>query len=340
MSNNKELIRTKSMQVSSLKPLESQSSLIADYPSQKVKVLNTISIDTSEKNTRKNNYSKSINIYPNPEQKKKNQLKPIKLNFDLVKKPMPSNKEISPRVEYYFPIIEKEKNHNKIFSQLNNNQYITKSKNDKFPKLNCLKHNLLNNNFDENYKSELNNKNNLPNFRYPLKMVEISDYINDINLKNNFLDSKINNSRELKPIKNHVLRKKDIIQQEIDRRKKLYKQQLLLRGKYQYCKKYQKCKSNVILEDNEKKLNFDNNKDIIEKNINVKQISNFGVMKERNINLEYNNEFKIFDELKKQSNYITESNNKDTAYEKLKYDLMGEAFVVLPEDIQLKAVDS
>ena len=342
MSDNKELIctNTKGIQVSSQDPLESKNSLISDSPLFKIKIINAISIDASRRKKYKNKFTRSINIYPNPDQKIKNQIKPIKLNFDIIKTTPSSNKNILPKAEYYFPIIEKEHCKNKIFPQLgNNNRYLNNSKNGIFPKLNFLKHNLLSNKFDEKYKSTIKNRNKLPNFQYPINMVGISDYVNDTNFNNELIETQIKSSRDLKPINSYSFRKKDIIQEEIDRKKKIYKQQYLLRGKYQYCKRYDRCKSNAFVEEKEKESIFDNDKDTIEKNMNVKQISNLATTKERNLNLEADNEHKIADEEIKHKDYnIKPVNYKE--YEKLKYNLMGDANVVLPEDIQLKAVDS
>ena len=291
MSDNKDSAYAKNVLVSSEKPVKSKQYLIDENQLPKIKITDSLKISSSRKKTNKNKYLNSINLYPNFEPFINDQIKPIKINFNIIQTEVYSYKDTSPRVGYYLPVIEKKKYQNRLFRRFNKYHHSNKIKISKLPKLN---------NF-ENHKSSPKNRKNSLITKNSSSMLRIFDDYNDTNLYN-IVETRIKSSVHSKPYNNDYFRSKDIYQDEIDRKNKMNKEQFLLRGKYQYCKGHEKCKSNAISKERERELMYDDCKKQLENCLNVINLSN-DFNKKKKLKLKIKNGCKIGDGQKSQKVY-------------------------------------
>lgn len=240
------------------------------------KLMNTNTRNIIEKRNQRNYYGNSpiptiydkdyyklnneFSLFPSPEKKIKKQLKPIVFKSGVLK---PNPEEFLPKPQYYVPIMQKNKSNGLINTPMDPLYYVNNSRYGKYsPKsLRLIKNHIsLEKKTIETKKNE-NSKKELKDFREKIPMFR---YFFNNTGKPVFKEIYFNTNNNIKCntsefIKYHSRKRRihnlDFFQDQINRKRREYKDQLIQRSKYQHNRYYniEKYLSNINQENNELK---------------------------------------------------------------------------------------
>lgn len=267
------------------------------------KLMNINKKDIILKNSQKNYYGNSpiptiydkeyyklnneFSLYPSPEKKLKNQLNPIVFKSGILK----SNPEkLCSKPQYYVPVMEKNKDQ-PLNNTINNPFYFmnTRYRNNSLNLYRKIKNHISIDKKAQDLQRTENNKNEIKNIRGKMSIYNCPFNITGKSIYNGINPNENNNKNfnTSEYLKYNIWKRRnhypDFFQEQINRKRNEYKDQILLRNKYQHNKNYdiEKYYSNIILEskfikrDTKNAITECKNEDFIENN-NIPRPKNAG----------------------------------------------------------------